>query len=66
MLITAVLLMGVLRVSTASSPSPPEGLTAVSQPTPMPAFELVDVRGSTVRSADVQGKVVVVRFWATW
>jgi peroxiredoxin len=32
----------------------------------MPAFELPDANGETIRSADLQGKVVVVRFWATW
>jgi len=32
----------------------------------MPAFELPDPNGETVRSADLQGKVIVVRFWATW
>jgi peroxiredoxin len=32
----------------------------------MPVFELPDANGETVRSAELQGKVVVVRFWATW
>jgi peroxiredoxin len=32
----------------------------------MPVFELPDANGETVRAADLQGKVVVVRFWATW
>jgi hypothetical protein len=29
-------------------------------------FELPDPDGNPVRSADLQGKVVVVRFWASW
>jgi len=29
-------------------------------------FELPDPDGNTVRSADLRGKVVVVRFWASW
>jgi peroxiredoxin len=29
-------------------------------------FELPDANGATIRSADLQGKVIVVRFWATW
>jgi hypothetical protein len=29
-------------------------------------FELPDANGTTIRSADLQGKVIVVRFWATW
>jgi len=32
----------------------------------MPAFELPDPNGGTVNSVELQGKVVVVRFWATW
>jgi peroxiredoxin len=32
----------------------------------MPAFELPDANGETFHSTDLQGKVVVVRFWATW
>ena len=32
----------------------------------MPVFELPDANGETMRSANLQGKVVVVRFWATW
>jgi peroxiredoxin len=32
----------------------------------MPEFELPDTNGATLRSAALQGKVVVVRFWATW
>ena len=51
----------------AAEQSPlPEGLAAPGQPTSMPAFELPSPNGEAVRSADLQGKVVVVRFWATW
>jgi peroxiredoxin len=32
----------------------------------MPAFQLPAVDGSTLSSADLRGKVVIVRFWATW
>jgi peroxiredoxin len=32
----------------------------------MPEFELPEANGETVRSAALQGKVSVVRFWATW
>jgi cytochrome oxidase Cu insertion factor (SCO1/SenC/PrrC family) len=34
--------------------------------TPAPAFTLPDHHGIPMHSADLQGKVVVVRFWATW
>jgi len=52
--------------SDAAPPAPPEGLVALAQPVSIPAFSLVDINGTTVRSTDLQGKVVVVRFWATW
>jgi len=55
-----------LSLCAAEQPTPPEGLTAPSPSTSMPAFELPNANGETVRSADLQGKVVVVRFWATW
>ncbi len=44
----------------------PQGMQAPSQPATLPAFELPDPGGNIVRAADLQGKVVVVRFWATW
>jgi cytochrome oxidase Cu insertion factor (SCO1/SenC/PrrC family) len=33
---------------------------------PGPAFTLPDHHGTPMHSADLHGKVVVVRFWATW
>lgn len=51
----------------SATPALPPGLTAVTQPAPMPTFHLSSFKeGSTLRSADLQGKVVVIRFWATW
>jgi thiol-disulfide isomerase/thioredoxin len=50
--------------------SRPRGLTpeqAVSSPKgPAPEFELVNVAGGKMKSADFKGKVTVVDFWATW
>lgn len=57
-------LPGTLRA--VDAPPLPEGLRAPSQPTAMPEFELPDVQGTTVNATAFQGKVVVVRFWATW
>jgi cytochrome oxidase Cu insertion factor (SCO1/SenC/PrrC family) len=33
---------------------------------PAPAFTLPDHHGAPLHSTDLHGKVVVVRFWATW
>lgn len=35
-------------------------------PKPAPALALPDLQGKTVRLADLEGKVVLVFFWATW
>ena len=52
-------------VGTASAVDPFRVLPA-GQQLPAPAFTLPDHHGMPVHSADWQGKVVVVRFWATW
>jgi cytochrome c biogenesis protein CcmG/thiol:disulfide interchange protein DsbE len=31
-----------------------------------PSFELQDAQGHTVRMSDLDGRVVVINFWATW
>jgi thiol-disulfide isomerase/thioredoxin len=32
----------------------------------LPEFSVRDLRGRSVRSADLRGKVVLIDFWATW
>ena len=66
LLLGILLTLSPLSLRAAEQPNPPEGLIAPSSSTSMPVFELPDANGETVRSADLQGKVVVVRFWATW
>ena len=66
LLLGILLAMRPLSTPAAGSPTLPEGLTAPGQSTSMPAFELPNANGEIIRSADLQGKVVVVRFWATW
>jgi hypothetical protein len=48
------------------SVEPPRGLAEVKPATSMPAFSLPGVGGAAFDSSALQGKVVVVRFWATW
>jgi cytochrome oxidase Cu insertion factor (SCO1/SenC/PrrC family) len=45
---------------------PPMGLAEVKPATPMAAFTLPSLNGGPFDSLALQGKVVVVRFWATW
>jgi peroxiredoxin len=42
------------------------GASARSVARPAPAFELADLSGGKVSLASLQGKVVVLDFWATW
>jgi cytochrome oxidase Cu insertion factor (SCO1/SenC/PrrC family) len=70
-LILTTLVMGLTLGSMSASGAelslpPPKGLVSNAPPTPIPAFSLATLDGTTMRSADLQGKVVVVRFWATW
>ena len=66
LLLGGLLTLHPLGLRAAEQPTPPEGLAAPGQPMSMPAFELPDPNGGTVNSVELQGKVVVVRFWATW
>ena len=66
LLLGLLLTLSPLRMPAAEAPKLPEGLAAPGQSTPMPGFELPDPDGNPVRSEGLLGKVVVVRFWATW
>ena len=66
LLLGILLPLGSLLTHATGSAALPEGLAAPGQSMSMPAFELPDANGATIRSADLQGKVIVVRFWASW
>jgi cytochrome oxidase Cu insertion factor (SCO1/SenC/PrrC family) len=56
-------LLGIAAVAPALDtfrPVPPD------QQRPAPAFSLPDYQGTSLALAALHGKVVVVRFWATW
>lgn len=36
------------------------------QPTKMPEFDFANLLGGTLKSPEMKGKVIVIRFWATW
>ena len=36
------------------------------QPTQMPAFDFANLQGGALKSSEMKGKVIIIRFWATW
>jgi hypothetical protein len=67
LLASVILLLGCSIGIAAGEPiEPPMGLAEVKPTTPMPMFQLPGVNGELFNSAKLQGKVVVIRFWATW
>ena len=61
-----VLALHPAHVGAADGASLPQGMQAPTESVTLPAFELPGPNGSFVRAADLEGKVVVVRFWASW
>lgn len=57
---------GFSMVHAEADPTPPNGLDALPQPVAMPSFNLPTTHGGTLDSATLAGRVVIVRFWATW
>jgi len=49
-----------------TAPVPPSGLSALTQPVAMPSFNLPSTDGGALDSTTLKGKVVIVRFWASW
>jgi thiol-disulfide isomerase/thioredoxin len=43
-----------------------DGLKSLDHPEPAPEINLPDLSGTTNRLSDLEGKVVVVNFWASW
>jgi thiol-disulfide isomerase/thioredoxin len=51
------------------SPAPQPNVVAISPGeigSRLPEFSIKDLQGREISSADVQGKVVLIDFWATW
>lgn len=44
----------------------PTKLSAPPTATKLPDFEFANLNGGTLKSAEMKGKVIVIRFWATW
>jgi hypothetical protein len=50
----------------AAQPAMPPELKAPEKPTAMPAFVLPTTAGSKLDSKSLQGRVLLIRFWASW
>ncbi len=49
---------GLFPANTVMAPPP--------KPTVMPEFEFTNLHGGVLKSSELKGRVVVIRFWATW
>lgn len=65
LLLGALLVLGMSPSAMSGSIQPPPGLAALDS-SPIPDFSLQAIDGTRFRAADLQGKVTVVQFWATW
>ena len=68
-LLVAVVVVGLIGCSQNSASSPPsaQAVFAAGQiGSRLPEFNVEDLRGHKLTSADLRGKVVLVDFWATW
>ena len=63
--LAALLLSGLMLSATASTASA-NTLQPVTPPTPMPAFKLPGLNGTSGSDTDLRNKVTVIRFWASW
>ncbi|HZI33146.1 MAG TPA: redoxin domain-containing protein, partial [Candidatus Binatia bacterium] len=61
--LVAIFAAAVLHVHQTSAENVPN---STDKPAIAPRWELQNVDGHTVRSADFKGKVVILDFWATW
>ena len=66
LLVAAVLALHPVHVDAADGPTLPQGMQAPNEAVTLPDFRLDAPDGGVVRAADLEGKVVVVRFWASW
>jgi len=51
----------------SASPAPPQTAIAAGEiGSHLPDFSVTDLQGRKLSSADLQGKIVLIDFWATW
>lgn len=55
-----------IRLAGGEVPSLTPATGGEAAPRPLPAIELVDLKGAKFRFDELQGKPILVEFWATW
>ena len=65
-MLTGLLVWGFFAMAAVALARDPFHLLPPDQQRSAPAFILPDYEGNPLASAALHGKVVVVRFWATW
>jgi hypothetical protein len=62
----AALLLSGLMFSATTLTASANSLQPVTPPTPMPAFHIPGLNGTSGSDTDLRNKVTVIRFWASW
>ena len=65
-LMLGALVFSLFRIAAGAAALDTFQVLPAAQQRPAPAFTLPDHNGNRIGLADLQGKVVVVRFWVTW
>jgi thiol-disulfide isomerase/thioredoxin len=68
-LLLSLMLVGLVGCSRESASPPPPKATVIPAGeigSRLPDFNVQDLQGRTLASADLHGKVVLIDFWATW
>ena len=68
-LLLSLMFVGLVGCSRESASPPPPKATVIPVGeigSRLPEFSVQDLRGRTLTSADLHGKVVLIDFWATW
>jgi hypothetical protein len=64
--ITRFIAASALMLGIAAQPAAADTLAPLPQPTPMPAFKIPGINGTSGSDADLRNKVTIIRFWASW
>jgi cytochrome oxidase Cu insertion factor (SCO1/SenC/PrrC family) len=61
----AAVCVGVAHAAEGLFPNPTV-LAPPAQATKLPPFDFANLHGGALKSSEMKGKVIIIRFWATW